>query len=209
MDSFVQRIGLIAVATGIAGAMVVGSAMAQEAQSTYRDIEATLGSVPSLFKVFPEEGIAEHGPNSRRCSSIRKRLCPARKKSRRPGGCRADPVLYCIYFHTAAAKLNGATDAEVREAVAMAAITRHWSTVLNGMQVDRRCSARRPMRAASRRRADEDNSGHAVRTSRQLRPATSKGSSRQHCGAVAPPQCQKEGDYSDGKALNPGPSPSY
>jgi AhpD family alkylhydroperoxidase len=46
------------------------------------------------------------------------------------------PCSYCIYFHTEAAKLNGATDAEVREAVAMAAITRHWSTVLNGMQAD-------------------------------------------------------------------------
>ena len=28
------------------------------------------------------------------------------------------------------------TDEEIREAVAMAAIVRHWSTVLNGMQVD-------------------------------------------------------------------------
>jgi len=35
-----------------------------------------------------------------------------------------------------AAKANGATDEEIREAVAMAAISRHWSTVLNGMQVD-------------------------------------------------------------------------
>ena len=46
------------------------------------------------------------------------------------------PCHYCVYFHTAAAKLNGATDQEIREAVAMAAIVRHWSTVLNGMQVD-------------------------------------------------------------------------
>lgn len=46
------------------------------------------------------------------------------------------PCSYCVYFHTAAAKLNGATDEEIREAVAMSAIVRHWSTVLNGMQVD-------------------------------------------------------------------------
>jgi AhpD family alkylhydroperoxidase len=46
------------------------------------------------------------------------------------------PCQYCIYFHTAAAKANGATDEEIREAVAMAAVARHWSTVLNGMQVD-------------------------------------------------------------------------
>ena len=46
------------------------------------------------------------------------------------------PCQYCIYFHTAAAKANGATADEIRETVAMAAIVRHWSTVLNGMQVD-------------------------------------------------------------------------
>ena len=46
------------------------------------------------------------------------------------------PCSYCVYFHTAAAKANGATDEEIKEAVAMAAIVRHWSTVLNGMQVD-------------------------------------------------------------------------
>ena len=46
------------------------------------------------------------------------------------------PCHYCVYFHTAAAKANGATEEEIREAVAMAAIVRHWSTVLNGMQVD-------------------------------------------------------------------------
>ena len=46
------------------------------------------------------------------------------------------PREYRIYFHTVAAKANGATDAEIREAVAMSGIVRHWSTVLNSMQVD-------------------------------------------------------------------------
>ncbi|WP_246680011.1 carboxymuconolactone decarboxylase family protein [Mesorhizobium sp. B2-4-1] len=46
------------------------------------------------------------------------------------------PCQYCVYFHTEAAKLNGATDEEIKEAVAMAAIVRHWSTMLNGSQVD-------------------------------------------------------------------------
>ena len=45
--------------------------------------------------------------------------------------------------HRQAAKLNGATDAEIREAVAMAAISRHWSTVLNGMQADPQASGRK------------------------------------------------------------------
>ena len=37
---------------------------------------------------------------------------------------------------TMSAREAGATDEEIREAVAMAALTRHWSTILNGMQID-------------------------------------------------------------------------
>ena len=42
------------------------------------------------------------------------------------------PCQFCVHFHTEAARLNGATEEEVHEAIAMAALTRHWSTVLNG-----------------------------------------------------------------------------
>lgn len=44
------------------------------------------------------------------------------------------PCKYCIIAHTEFAKLNGATDAEINEAIAMAAFTRQMSTVLNGRQ---------------------------------------------------------------------------
>ena len=47
------------------------------------------------------------------------------------------PCEYCVYFHTEAARLNGATEEEIREAVGMAAITREGSTLLNGLQVDK------------------------------------------------------------------------
>ena len=46
------------------------------------------------------------------------------------------PCRYCIVAHTEFAKLNGASEAEIGEAVAMAALTRHWSTFLNGIQTD-------------------------------------------------------------------------
>ncbi len=46
------------------------------------------------------------------------------------------PCAYCIYVHTRKARMEGATEAEVREAVATAAHVRHWSTVLNGMAYD-------------------------------------------------------------------------
>lgn len=43
------------------------------------------------------------------------------------------PCKYCIYGHTKFARANGATEAEIREAVATAAAVRQWSTMLNGM----------------------------------------------------------------------------
>jgi|GEM_PF-1043224 len=46
------------------------------------------------------------------------------------------PCDYCIYYHTRAAHAHGATDAEVREALAVAGLIRKWSTVLNGAQYD-------------------------------------------------------------------------
>ncbi|TIO14395.1 MAG: carboxymuconolactone decarboxylase family protein, partial [Mesorhizobium sp.] len=43
---------------------------------------------------------------------------------------------YCVWSDTENAKRAGATDEEIQEAVALAALTRHWSTIFNGMQVD-------------------------------------------------------------------------
>jgi AhpD family alkylhydroperoxidase len=46
------------------------------------------------------------------------------------------PCQYCVYGHTAMAKKAGATDAQIKEAIAAAALTRKWSTVLNGTAYD-------------------------------------------------------------------------
>ncbi len=46
------------------------------------------------------------------------------------------PCEYCIYAHDKNARAAGASEAEIREAVATAAHVRHWSTVLNGMSYD-------------------------------------------------------------------------
>lgn len=136
----VHHAATVLAAVGLAS-VLAASAPAQQpemsAASTYKDIEATLGFVPSFFKAFPEPGIAGAWSEFK---SVQ--LSPATALSGKTkeliGLAVASqiPCTYCVYFHTAAARANGATDEEVREAVAMAAITRHWSTVLNGMQVD-------------------------------------------------------------------------
>jgi AhpD family alkylhydroperoxidase len=126
-------VGLAAIATApqLAAAEDMGAA------ATYKDIEATLGIVPGFLKAFPEAGIAGAWSEFK---SVQ--LNPATKldgKTKELLGLAVAaqiPCQYCIYFHTAAAKANGASDEEIKEAVAMAAIVRHWSTVLNGMRVD-------------------------------------------------------------------------
>jgi AhpD family alkylhydroperoxidase len=46
------------------------------------------------------------------------------------------PCEYCVYGHTQLAKKAGATEAEIKEALAVAALTRKWSTMLNGSAYD-------------------------------------------------------------------------
>ncbi|MBB6469021.1 AhpD family alkylhydroperoxidase [Aminobacter lissarensis] len=128
----------LAMAAGLAS-LIVSNAVAEDssAAATYKDIEATLGSVPSFFKAFPESGISGAWAEFKGVQLNPKTALNGKTKELVGLAVAAQiPCEYCIYFHTAAAKANGATDEEIREAVAMAAIVRHWSTVLNGMQVD-------------------------------------------------------------------------
>ena len=125
----------------IALASVVGIAGARaedpSATAAYKDMQATLGIVPGFFKAFPQSGIA--GAWAEFKTVVLDPNTALNGKTKQLIGLAVSaqiPCTYCIYFHTAVAKANGATDEEISEAVAQAAITRHWSTVLNGMQVD-------------------------------------------------------------------------
>jgi len=140
MRTFTRSIVTIAAAAGFAA--LAQLACAQEvrdpaAQAAYRDIEQTLGLVPTFFKQFPESGIAGAWAEFKTVQlNANTKLSGKTKELLGLAVAAQIPCQYCIYFHTAAAKANGATDEEIREAVAMAAIVRHWSTVLNGTQVD-------------------------------------------------------------------------
>ena len=112
-------------------------APAGDASATYQDIEKTLGMVPGFFKVFPQSGIAGAWDEFKTLQLNPNTALDGKTKQLIGLAVAAQiPCQYCIYFHTAAAKANGASQEEIAEAVAMAAMTRHWSTVLNGMEVD-------------------------------------------------------------------------
>jgi AhpD family alkylhydroperoxidase len=108
-----------------------------DAASAYKDIERTLGSVPTFMRRFPENGIVAAWSISKNLELNPKTELNGKTKELIGLAVAAQiPCQYCVFFHTAAAQLNGATDAEIREAVAMSAITRDMSTVLNGAMVD-------------------------------------------------------------------------
>lgn len=126
------------IALALGGLALFGAAYADDgSDAAYKDIEATLGQVPSMFKAFPKGGIAGAWAEFKSVQLSPDTALDGKTKELIGLAVSAQvPCAYCVYFHTAAAKLNGATDQEIEEAVAMASISRHWSTVLNGMQVD-------------------------------------------------------------------------
>jgi AhpD family alkylhydroperoxidase len=109
----------------------------EEAQATYQDIQKTLGLVPSFLKAFPETGIAAAWDELKSVQLNPSTALPGKTKELIGLAVAAQiPCRYCIYFHTQISKLDGASDPELKDAIAMAALTRHWSTMLNGMQID-------------------------------------------------------------------------
>lgn len=107
------------------------------AEDTLRDIQATLGVVPGFFRAFPEAGLPGAWAEFKQVQVAENtKLSPKVKQLIGLAVSAQVPCSYCIYFHTEVAKAYGATSDEIKEAVALAAISRHWSTVLNGMAID-------------------------------------------------------------------------
>lgn len=100
------------------------------------DIKETLGLVPSFFSGVPDEVLAQEWDLFKRFE-FGETAIPTKYKQliglavHSYTHCR-----YCTLFHTAAAKLNGATDEEIQEAVHFAKHTSGWSTYLNGTSQD-------------------------------------------------------------------------
>ena len=133
---------LIAGAAAIASATLTpaGSALSAEAMSredVYKDIEKNLGSVPTFVKQLPTSALAASWQEEKDLElSQTTALSPKVKTLISLAVAAQIPCVYCIWADAKTAKQLGATDEEIGEAVAMAAHTRYWSTLLNGLQVD-------------------------------------------------------------------------
>lgn len=127
----------------LAGALAAagGQALAQDtdaqANAAYAEIAKTMGGVPDFVKLFPKAGIAGAWAETRDLELSDKTALTPKEKSLISLAVAAQiPCQYCIWLDTVSARKAGATDEDIAEAVAMAALARHWSTVFNGLQID-------------------------------------------------------------------------
>lgn len=100
------------------------------------DIRETLGLVLSLFNDVPDE-ILEHEWAVMKSFELGETHIPNKYKELigiAVSG--ATRCRYCVYFHSEAARLFGATEEEITEASLMAKHTMGWSTYLNARDFD-------------------------------------------------------------------------
>ncbi|TPJ20914.1 carboxymuconolactone decarboxylase family protein [Mesorhizobium sp. B2-7-2] len=128
---------LIAVAGVSAAVLATAPARADDYDTALKDIQSTMGGVPSFIKQFPKAGLPGAWAEVKAIELSDKTALTPKEKSLISLAVAAQiPCSYCIWSDTQNAKHAGATDEEIQEAVTMAALTRHWSTIFNGMQVD-------------------------------------------------------------------------
>lgn len=105
-------------------------------EQIHAEITKVLGSVPSFFKVIPDATLQLEWDLFRK-TDIEPSAIPDKYKSLIGVAVSAiTKCQYCSYADTEFARLMGATDAEIEDAVHYAKSSAGWSTYLNGMQVD-------------------------------------------------------------------------
>ncbi|MGE5190539.1 MAG: carboxymuconolactone decarboxylase family protein [Gemmatimonadota bacterium] len=105
-------------------------------EEVYKEIEQMFGLVPGFIKAVPDSSLEMEWKLFKR---VQFDEGPIPNKYRELIGVAISAVTkcrYCALFHTEAARLNGATDAEIEDAVHFAKSSAGWSAYLNGLQID-------------------------------------------------------------------------
>ena len=100
------------------------------------EITEQLGLVPGFFKSIPEQFL-DHEWQLFKTLELGETRIPNKYKELTGVAIHAvTKCRYCTLFHTETAKLFGATEEEIQEAVHYAKMSAGWSVYLNGMQTD-------------------------------------------------------------------------
>jgi AhpD family alkylhydroperoxidase len=102
-----------------------------------QDIEGTLGLVPDFFERVPDYLLPSEWHSFKSLQLSDQTAIPNKYKEMiglAVSG--ATRCRYCVYFHTEAARLFGATEEEITETALIAKNTMGWSTYLNTLAFD-------------------------------------------------------------------------
>ena len=102
----------------------------------YRDIEQTLGRVPTFMKSIPDEYLQREWELFRDLELGETKIPNKYKELIGVALSAATRCKFCVLYHTEVAKLHGATDEEIEEASHFAKNSTGWSVYLHGTQMD-------------------------------------------------------------------------
>ena len=105
-------------------------------EGIYREIEEVLGLVPTFFKAVPDSELEIEWHLMKRVQMDEGPIPNKYRELIGLGIAATTRCRYCTLFHTEMARLNGATDAEIEDAVHFAKSSAGWSAYLNGLQFD-------------------------------------------------------------------------
>ena len=108
----------------------------EDRRSVDRDIEQVFGQVPEFFQRVPDYLLATEWGSFKSLMLSETAIPNKYKELIGLGVSGATRCRYCVYFHTEAARLFGATDEEINEAALVAKHTMGWSTYLNTLHFD-------------------------------------------------------------------------
>lgn len=107
-----------------------------EYRETREKIQETLGIFPGFFEGIPEDDVVREWPGFERYVLGESEI-PAKYRELMGLAVAANiKCPYCQHFHASAAKLHGATDAELEETAALASMTARWSAMLHAQGYD-------------------------------------------------------------------------
>src|SRR5262245_7151665 len=130
-------LGLFAVTLLATGTARAEAGPKEAAEGARADIAKTFGFVPQFFQNMADAAVSGAWGEMKGLQMNPKSALPGKTKGLVGLAVAAQvPCQYCIYAHTEFAKLNGATNAEIAEAVAVGALARQFSTYANGLQID-------------------------------------------------------------------------
>jgi AhpD family alkylhydroperoxidase len=124
------------IATLCLGLLLIPTSLIAQETNDYEkakhEIVETFGSFFSTFKAYPKHALSTAWENYKNLSGPGSSISAKNKELIQLAVASQIPCVYCVYFHRISAKANGATDEEIKEAVALGAQTRQWSMITQG-----------------------------------------------------------------------------